>query len=63
MIHFDWPWVVVLLPLPFIFRYLLKPVAAENEAALRVPFLSEFSSEFKSENRVVSLPQVPVLYG
>lgn len=52
MIHFDWPWVVVLLPLPFIFRYLLKPVAAENEAALRVPFLSEFSSEFKSEHRV-----------
>lgn len=52
MIHFDWPWVVVLLPLPFIVRYILKPVAAENEAALRVPFLSEFSSEFKSEHHV-----------
>ena len=52
MIHFDWPWVAVLLPLPFILRYLMKPVEADNEAALRVPFLSEFSSEFKSEHRV-----------
>jgi len=52
MIHFDWPWVAALLPLPFILRYLLKPVEADNEAALRVPFLSEFSSELKTEYKV-----------
>jgi Ca-activated chloride channel family protein len=52
MIHFDWPWVAALLPLPFILRYLLKPVEADNEAALRVPFLSEFSSELKSEYKI-----------
>lgn len=52
MIHFDWPWVALFLPLPLIIRYVLKPVEAENEAALRVPFLSEFNSGFKSEHRV-----------
>lgn len=52
MIHFDWPWVALFLPLPFILRYLLKPVEAENEAALRVPFLSEFNSDFKSQHKV-----------
>lgn len=52
MIHFDWPWVALLLPLPFILRYFMKPVEVENEAALRVPFLSEFNSEFKSEHHV-----------
>lgn len=52
MIHFDWPWAAALLPLPFILRYLLKPVEADNEAALRVPFISEFSSEFKSKHKI-----------
>ncbi len=52
MIDFDWPWVAVLLPLPFIIRYFLRPVDAENEAALRVPFLSEFKSIIKSEHQV-----------
>ncbi len=52
MIHFDWPWVAALLPLPFIIRYLLRPVEVVNEAALRVPFLSEFSTQTYSEHRV-----------
>lgn len=52
MIDFDWPWVAVLLPLPFIIRYFLRPLEVENEAALRVPFLSEFNSESNSEHRV-----------
>ncbi len=52
MIHFDWPWVATLLPLPFIIRYLFRPVEVVNEAALRVPFISEFSSESDSEHRI-----------
>ncbi|MBL1141187.1 MAG: VWA domain-containing protein [Proteobacteria bacterium] len=52
MIHFDWPWISALLPLPFIIRYFLRPVEVVNEAALRVPFLSEFSSVSNSEHRV-----------
>ena len=52
MIHFDWPWIALLLPLPFIIRYFMKPVEAENEAALRVPFISDFSTDFESKNRI-----------
>ncbi len=52
MIHFDWPWVAALLPLPFIIRFLFRPIIVANEAALRVPFISEFSSETNSEHRI-----------
>jgi len=43
MIHFEWPWMAALLPLPLIIRFLFPPVEVVNEAALRVPFLTEFS--------------------
>jgi Ca-activated chloride channel homolog len=52
MIYFDWPWLAGLLPLPIIIRYLFKPVEVVNEAALRVPFLNEFSSKSNSEHHV-----------
>lgn len=52
MIHFDWPWVAALLPLPFIIRFILKPAVVANEAALRVPFISEFGAETNTEHHV-----------
>jgi Ca-activated chloride channel homolog len=52
MIHFDWPWVAVLLPLPIIIRYFMRPVEVVNEAALRVPFISEFTIGENTEHRV-----------
>ncbi len=52
MIHFDWFWVAALLPLPIIIRFMLRPVEVVNEAALRVPFLDEFSSKKNTEHRV-----------
>ena len=42
MIHFEWPWLGLLLPLPMIIRYLFRPVEIANDAALRVPFIDEF---------------------
>lgn len=42
MIQFEWPWLWLLLPLPWLVRLLLPPVAPRNEAALRVPFLQDF---------------------
>ena len=42
MISFEWPWMILLLPLPFLVRYLARPAADRREAALRVPFLDEF---------------------
>jgi Ca-activated chloride channel homolog len=52
MIHFDWPWVAALLPLPIIIRYFMRPVKVVNEAALRVPFINEFNFAFNSEHQV-----------
>lgn len=42
MINFEWPWLLLALPLPFLARYLFPPVATAQEAALRVPFIDEF---------------------
>lgn len=44
MIHFVWPWVFFLLPLPWLIRTLLPVAARAKEAALRVPFLEDFRS-------------------
>ena len=42
MIIFEWPWLAVVLPLPWVLRYLLQPVETSREAALKVPFLQDF---------------------
>ena len=43
MIHFDWPWLILLLPLPWVIRQFIQPAVAAREAALRVPFLEDFT--------------------
>ena len=45
MITFEWPWMLILLPLPYLVRRMASPVSNANEAALRVPFLNEFSDD------------------
>ena len=52
MIHFEWPWMAVLLPLPLIIRLLFPPVEVVNEAALRVPFLTEFSMHSNDDHHI-----------
>jgi Ca-activated chloride channel homolog len=44
MIHFQWFWLICLLPLPLLIRYLLPAAAIQEEAALKVPFLDDFPS-------------------
>ena len=44
MIHFEWPWVFFLIPLPWLVRKLLSPAELARDAALRVPFLDDFKS-------------------
>ena len=52
MIHFEWPWLVAVLPLPLVLRYVLRPLDASNQAALRVPFLDEFDTALSVTKRV-----------
>lgn len=42
MFQFEWIWALAFLPLPMVVRVLLSPTA-NREAALRVPFVNEFS--------------------
>ncbi len=43
MVVFSWPWVWLLLPLPWLVRRSLPPTAGNNESALRVPSVRVFA--------------------
>ena len=51
MIHFEWPWLIAALPLPLLIRWLVPANRPVEQAALKVPFLDDFSGV---ESRVVS---------
>jgi len=42
MLQIDWPWVLLLLPLPLVVYYGLPAQQAGKQAALRVPFIEDF---------------------
>lgn len=45
MIQFEWPMMLLLLPLPLVVRYFTGATTSSREAALRVPFLEEFAAQ------------------
>jgi Ca-activated chloride channel family protein len=45
MIHFQWPWLFLILPLPLLIRYFFAASVTIEEAALKVPFLDDFPNE------------------
>ncbi|TRW90293.1 vWA domain-containing protein [Candidatus Methylobacter oryzae] len=51
MIHFEWPWLLAALPLPLLIRWLAPAKMPVEQAALKVPFLDDFSD---GETRAVS---------
>lgn len=51
MIHFEWPWLLAALPLPLLIRWLVPAKMPVEQAALKVPFLNDFSD---AETRTVS---------
>lgn len=44
MILFVWPWLILVLPLPWLIRRLLPPLLPAEQAAMKVPFLDDFSA-------------------
>jgi Ca-activated chloride channel family protein len=59
VIVFSWPWMWLLLPLPWLVRRLLAPATRHNEAALRVPSLDTFSG-LDAPARTTSVRRWPV---
>lgn len=47
MFNFQWPWAFILLPLPFIVYYFLKPAVVQR-SALKVPFYDQLPSTGRS---------------
>ena len=43
MLQFEWFWMLVALPLPFLVHRLMPPADSTEEAALQVPFAEDFS--------------------
>ncbi|KAF3983349.1 MAG: VWA domain-containing protein [Methylococcales symbiont of Hymedesmia sp. n. MRB-2018] len=43
MIHLEWPWLLLALPLPFFARYWLPADVVAEQVALKVPFIEDFS--------------------
>ncbi|MBF0185197.1 MAG: VWA domain-containing protein [Magnetococcales bacterium] len=56
MIHIAWPWLLLVLPLPWLFRWLLPPLAAEGEAILRVPGASRWRLPIASRTVAATAP-------
>ncbi|MDI1291182.1 MAG: VWA domain-containing protein [Methylobacter sp.] len=54
MIYFEWPWLLAALPLPLLIRWLVPAKMLVEQAALKVPFLDDFSD---AETRAVSQSQ------
>jgi len=54
MIHFEWPWLLAALPLPLLIHWLVPAKMPVEQAALKVPFLDDFSD---IETRAVSKTQ------
>lgn len=55
MISFQWPWLCLILPLPWIVRRLFPPIDVSSEAALRVPFLEDFMDNRPTAKRRVGI--------
>lgn len=43
MLEFEWPWLFALLPLPLLVRYFMPGISVD-QAALKVPFIDDFST-------------------
>ena len=60
MMTFLWPWAFAILPLPFLLRLLLPRAKQSNDAALRVPYLSDYQIS-ENSNYVTKNSRWPLL--
>lgn len=56
MLEFAWPWVFIILPLPFFIR--LLTAVNQREAALRVPFLDDLEADVAGSQKKTALNQL-----
>ncbi len=52
MFELEWPWALLLLPLPLLVWYFLPETGTQQQAALRVPFMEDFDALNSSLQKV-----------
>ncbi|MBA2653905.1 MAG: VWA domain-containing protein [Gammaproteobacteria bacterium] len=62
MMSFDNLWWLVLLPLPWIIRQVIKPVLTQYDAGLKVPFFSYLQTLKKNETKKLEFKQLNLAY-
>ncbi len=62
MLEFEWPWVFVLLPLPWLIRRFTRPVNSA-QAALQVPFIDDFAGPGRLDVEHAALPRTRLIGG
>jgi len=61
MIQFIWPWAIALLPLPLIVYFMLPVKSDFQDAALRIPFMSDFNNVSSSQKNTRKKPLLFIL--
>lgn len=60
MLNLEWPWLLLLLPLPWLYRHWRRPVAA-SQTALQVPLYREWALRQPTRRRSASSPSLWLL--
>ncbi len=55
MLNLAWPWLLVLLPVPWLIARLLAPIRTQSSGALRVPYLLDGLDTARGANPVPAL--------
>ncbi|HEY3487703.1 MAG TPA: BatB protein, partial [Gammaproteobacteria bacterium] len=59
MIEFEWPWLFAVLPLPWVLRQILAPTVQARQAALRTPFLQDFTDSIGADIKITGSRLLP----
>jgi Ca-activated chloride channel family protein len=63
VIHFEWPWIALLLPLPMLLRRVLPPASDETERAFFAPFALEIAKGNSPSGRISLHPNRALVAG
>lgn len=61
MLQLDWPWVLLLLPLPLVVYFGLPAMPTRQDAALQVPFLDDFKLSQQASRRPLKSHWIRIL--
>ena len=61
MLEFEWLWMFLLLPLPVIVRWFVRPAEPAKQTAIRLPFFSDFQELKRVRPRIFSRQNLFVL--